>query len=249
VFIPWDATEGAEWTQKTANWNHARANKFDVVCYQGGVVDPVLTAISNQPGGVVYIRGHGNPGVPYIMANYQAANYQAAVGLVLSITDACQRLIDTGLGTAFSGAIKFYSCHSGTKPTKATRVSANQTLGTSKQYSQAWVQQTTDELATGPNAARRDVLLEKQHAHSEVLKKGDALDKSLARQGADYLRSQGFKHCVFYGYLGPLGSTYELDLNGDAVGSKTVELEGLQNRPKHLKGLSSCRPSVARVQV
>lgn len=254
VFIPWDTTEGAEWIQKTANWNLARADKFKVVNYQAGVVSIDLAAISNDPKGVVYIRGHGNPGFPYIMSNYKAAHYDAAVGLILNITDACQRLIDSGLTTAFRGAIKFYSCHSGTKPTPGARTDAVQALASAKVYSDAWVKSVNEELARLPatpeNKLRRDALEQKLHHHSEVLKKGDAQDKSLARQGADYLRQQGFTNCVYYGYLGPLGATYELDTDEDPLRvHKRVELEGLQSRPYSLSGLANCRPSVARVRV
>jgi hypothetical protein len=47
------------------------------------------------------------------------------------------------------------------------------------------------------------------------------------------------------------GEVFELFTEGVSHGNMFgfVELEGLQSRPKHLKGLSSCRPSVARVAV
>jgi hypothetical protein len=254
VFIPWDTNEGAEWNQKTANWNLARPGKFTIVNYQVGVVKVDLGTVSNNPKGVVYIRGHGNPGFPYIMANYQAAHYDAPVGLVLNITDACQRLIDSGLTTAFSGAIKFYSCHSGTKPTANARTDAIKALADQKPRSQAWIQAAREELArlpdTDENKAKRGIAQQRLHHHSEVLKKGDAQDKSLARQGADYMRHQGFTNCIYYGYLGPLGSTYELDTDEDRTRvHKKVELEGLQSWEYKYWGVKTCRPSVARVQV
>jgi hypothetical protein len=254
VFIPWNRAEGAEWNTKTDNWNLARPDKFTIVNYQQAGADVVLAAISNNPQGVVYIRGHGNPGFPYIMANYQAAHHKATVGLVLNITEACQRLIDSGLTTAFSGAIKFYSCHSGTKPTPGARTQAIDALASAKQWSRDWVRTSREALErlsdTPENKTQRDALQEKIDYHSEVLKKGDAQDKSLARQGADFMRQQGFTNCVYYGYLGPLGSTYELDTDRDkSQVHKKVELEGLQTWSPSYWGVSTCRPSVARVQV
>jgi hypothetical protein len=190
-----------------------------------------------------------------ILLRTDAITLEGLVGLVLNITDACQRLIDSGLTTAFSGAIKFYSCHSGTKPTRGTRTEANKARASAKPYSEAWVRTCREELnqlpITPENKARRDALQQKIHHHTEELKKGDAQDKSLARQGADFMRQQGFRNCVYYGYLGPLGSTYELDTDDTDWSRvhKRVELEGLWTWERKYRGVSGCRPSVARVQV
>jgi hypothetical protein len=52
---------------------------------------------------------------------------------------------------------------------------------------------------------------------------------------------------LFYGYLGPLASEYADDGNGGF--HKKVEIDGLQNRPGALAGVSSTRASAGRVQV
>jgi hypothetical protein len=253
VFIPWDTTEGAEWITKTNNWNQARPDKFDIVNYSSGINDqPHLVAVSNDAAGVVYIRGHGNPGFPYIMANYKPPRHDDTMGLVLPITEACKRLIDNGLGTAFRGVIKFYSCHSGTKSSPAELAEARRKWGTEQKNFPQAIEIVRKQLAQMPqtpeNVTKRKNLEVEIEKYSESLKKGEPQDKSLARQGADYMRKQGFKHCLFYGYLGPLGSTYELDTDVDRlVVHKKVELDGLMNRPSNLNKLSTCRPSVARI--
>lgn len=70
------------------------------------------------------------------------------------------------------------------------------------------------------------------------------------------MRKHGYKKCTYYGYLGPLGSQYELDDSEEW--HKVVELEGLHDAPKHLRitpqgkvidAPKSARPSVARVRV
>jgi hypothetical protein len=253
VFIPWDTDEGSEWITKTNNWNQARPNKFRIVNYAPAIHDQVdLQAVSGDAAGVVYVRGHGNPGFPYIMANHKPPRHDDVMGLVLPITEACQRLIDSGLSPAFSGAIKFYSCHSGTKASpKALAEDLRRWTDEQRNFPQA-IEIVRKQLAVLPddagNAKKRQNLEVEIEKYTESLKKGQPQDKSLARQGADYMRSRGFKHCVFYGYLGPLGSTYDLDTDEDKDRvHKQVELDGLVNRPKHLKGMASSRPSVARI--
>jgi len=69
----------------------------------------------------------------------------------------------------------------------------------------------------------------------------------IARNGADYLRKRGFTRCLYYGYLGPLASEYADD--GTGAFHKKVEIDGLQNRPAALAGVSTTRASVGRIQV
>jgi hypothetical protein len=252
VFIPWDVHEGAEWNQKTDQWNRVKGDKFAIVNYNpGGPPHPDLVKVSGMAGGVVYIRGHGNPGFPYIMANHRPPGFLEDLGLVLPISDACQRLIDSGLGSDFPGVIKFYSCHSGTKLI-ASALSEEQRKWTAEMEKFRFLVDAVEkELAKlGPGDGGKKANLEVQlTAYRERLKKHQPEDKAMARQGADYMRSKGFKRCCFYGYLGPLGSLYELETDDSDVWHKTVELDGLNNRPKELKGLDSSRPSVARVRV
>lgn len=262
VFIPWDTSEGAEWNTKTNNWNHARANKFKIVNWSSGAAaHPDLVAVGNDPAGVVYIRGHGNPGLPYIMANHKPVGHNNPLGLVLPITVACQRLIDSGLDKDFAGAIKFYSCHSGAKPTAAEFERLLSNWREEQRNYSSFLDSTEKKLKalgtvggsvaeSADKATQRANLGIEKEKYLEVLKKSQPETKSLARQGADYMRGKGFKRCAFYGYLGPLGSTYEFDTDTDLTTvHKTVALEGLEKRPKRLQGLDACRPSVARVRV
>jgi hypothetical protein len=142
---------------------------------------------------------------------------------------------------AFSGAIKFYSCHSGTK---LLRYDFQQEVIKADKKN-ADFQRALDAEKIDPDQFKR-------FTSNNIA----PLEKSLAAQGAGYMRKQGFKHCMYYGYLGPLGSTYEQDSN--AEWHKVVELEGLHDAPEHLRGSSkskdistptSVRPSVARVRV
>ncbi len=241
VFIPWDAVEGKEWVDKTTQWNLVKANKFEIVVYDpGSAPHPTLVRISADPKAVIYMRGHGNPGAPYVQVKV------AVVGRddderKLPITDACQRLIDMGLQTSFAGAIKFYSCHSGTKLLKYDlKQEVTRIENKSEQFNRA-----LDGNVITP--AQYQSFMSSNIAPN---------DESLAAQGAAYLRRQGFKHCVYYGYLGPLGSTYELD--GGSEWHKVVELEGLHDAPKHLRPdaktknittPTAVRPRVGRVRV
>ncbi|MGO8790642.1 MAG: hypothetical protein ACLQVL_25105 [Terriglobia bacterium] len=111
VFIPWQeaSDEAKEWKGKTEQWNATKPNKFKIVYFDPRTHDNAhLLAANGDHKAVIYIRGHGSPG---------ANSLKAVVGdeqRSLAITDVCQRLIDMGLKPAFSGAIKFHSCYSGT---------------------------------------------------------------------------------------------------------------------------------------
>ena len=244
VFVPWEAGEATEWVTKTTQWNVSKpANKqFEIVVYDPHQnAHPVLRRISADPAGVIYIRGHGNPGAPYVQVKVAVAGRLDPDEKKLPITDACQRLINMGLLPAFSGAIKFYSCHSGTK--LLSEDFKQEVIKAEKKN--ADYQQALDEKLIKPEQFDR-------FTRSNIAPK----EKSLAAQGASYMRKQGFKHCMYYGYLGPLGSTYEQDANSEW--HKVVQLEGLHDAPEHLRGSSkskdistptSVRPSVARVRV
>ena len=253
VFIPWDKTEGGEWNEKTNQWNKVHDDKFTIVNYDPGTKNQHdLVAISKLESGAIYIRGHGNPGFPYIMANYQPPGYDMVTGIVLPIADACQRLIDSGLDSTYSGVIKFYSCHSGAKlipQALAEELKKWQSERDDFTFLANTVRGDLDAIGDS-DAAKKANLQVQLHSYSERLKKKKPEDKSMARQGADYMRSKGFNRCKFYGYLGPLGSLYEMEVDGDeSTYHKKVELEGLNKRPGHLKGKNTCRPSVARIRV
>ena len=222
VFVPWDAVEGKEWVDKTNQWNLVKNDRFELVVY-----DPHQTAhatllrISADPKAVIYIRGHGNPGAPYVQVKIQIPGAEAGKQTEqnLPIDVACQRLIDMGLQPSFSGAIKFYSCHSGTKLLKSDfqqeKIRVDHSVDRYKRaLAENAITQDAYERATRPLVAPKY--------------------ESLAAQGAAYFRKHGFKHCVYYGYLGPLGTDYDKD---DSSGEwhKVCELEGLHDAPKHLR--------------
>lgn len=76
---------------------------------------------------------------------------------------------------------------------------------------------------------------------------------SLAAKGAKYMREQGFTHCSYYGYLGPVESEFgslETEPTDPSDYHKFVNIEALNNRPRRLEGKGDrVRASVARVRV
>jgi hypothetical protein len=227
VFIPWEGADAQEWVDKTNQWNVAKNNKFEIIVYDSTVHHhATLVRIGGDPKAALYIRGHGNPGEEYI----QVKILNTETAKKLPIVQACQRLIDMGLPSAYSGAIKFYSCHSGTK-----------LIASALKNAKAAVESHTKTLTqglTGGNITQQQF---------DEWKRPMPHNQSMASQGAEYMRKRGYTKCKYYGYLGPLGSTYEKD--GSDEWHKVVELEGLHDRPKPLKGLTQVRPSIARVRV
>ena len=240
VFVPWEGADAQEWVDKTNQWNSVKAQwnvvkngkvvqegHFEIITYDPTITHhATLAKIGADPRAVVYIRGHGNPGEEYIQVKILGTENTKK----LPIVDACQRLIDMGLPNAYPGVIKFYSCHSGTKLIKSALVNA-----------QANVDSHNKTLAKGVETKT----ITQQQADS--WKRQAPRDQSMASQGAEYMRSKGFKKCKYYGYLGPLGSTYEKDASDEW--HKVVELDGLHDRPKHLKNLDTVRPKIGRVRV
>ena len=248
VFIPWALPDAQEWIDKTNQWNIAKANplvpgqKFQLVVYDPAQnAHPVLGQISADPRAVLYIRGHGNPGSPYIQVKVNNGG-PTTIEKKLPINDACQRLIDMGLLPGFAGAIKFYSCHSGT-------VLTPQDFGMAVADAQARHQDADTLFNENKFTA--------QQRDDWKAKFVVPLGTCLAAQGANYLRQNGFTHCFYYGYLGPLGAMYDQDPITHEW-HKTVELNGLHNAPWNLRTsmwsstisvAKEVRPSVARVRV
>lgn len=58
--------------------------------------------------------------------------------------------------------------------------------------------------------------------------------ESIAAQGANYMRSKGFIHCTYFGYLGPMESLYAVDDTSPEQKEvhKFVNIEGLADRPE-----------------
>lgn len=230
VFIPWDAEEGTEFFEKTTQWNQRSGKQYRIVQYDPGAGEsPFLLAINASPDAVVYIRGHGSEGAPYIQTRGVGGDPEAVLNL--PITTACQRLIESGLQPSFPGVIKFYSCYSGTKLAPLDLAQGR-------------------DAAAATNARFQRALAERMITPEQYQRwrTDPPLDRSLAGQGADFLRAQGFTSCIFYGYLGPLAAEYEQDA-GTREWHRNVKLTGLTNRPWRLEGLERVRPSVGRIRV
>jgi len=228
VFIPWDQIEGAEWNLKTEQWNFVTGNKYEIINYTPGYRHPSLAKASHETDAVIYVRGHGNPGAPYIQVKVDVGEDAVQERKIL-ITEACDRLIAMGLEKSYRGAIKFYSCYSGTILTTAAY--------------QHELRRLESHNRDVKSALKQGMITSQQAEH---FRKEIHPNKSIARNGADYMRTKGFNTCVFYGYLGPLASEYADD--GTGQWHKSVELHGLHNPPAHLAALGTKRASIGRVQ-
>jgi len=264
VFVPWerDSAQAAEWVTKNEQWNHRKADKFEVVYYEPGVKSEVLERVAADPNGVVYIRGHGAPGSPGL---------ETRVGTkteFLQMEDVCARLAGMGLDSKFEGSVKFHSCYSGTVPTEAALAEKNATLDKAindrknviADVHQRGNLKKPEVLAKlwKPLEARREndrkeiQAYEQQIAEREIKKRRET---SIAAAGADLMRGMGFESCKFYGYLGPIESMYSaMDTNSANPSDwhKYVDLEGLNDGPSALASQPNqhkVRASVARVRI
>lgn len=227
VFVPWPWDEAQEFIRKTEQWNHVSGNRYTIVHFTPGYRHPAIVQANGDPSAQIYVRGHGNVGRAQIQIKVDTGS--AAVDeRKIPITLACERLMLMGLTKKFSGAIKFFSCYSGTiyrkedYETESARIaSGNSTrrqaleggLITQAQFDQWYIQHY-------PN-------------------------RSIAGYAADYLRANGFNRCKFYGYLGPLESEYA-DKGTDGW-HKRVNMDGLRNSPFGMVGTH--RASAGRIQV
>ena len=224
VFIPWDYADAKEWIDKTTQWNSVTAYKYEIVWYTG-TASGLIKQANNHPHATVYIRGHGAAGVADIQVKVGAP--PAVVEKKLHITEACERLIKSGLAKSFAGAIKFFHCYSGTVMTATEYDTHSQNLASKNQN-----------FKTALDAG----LITR--AQYKQWKKPLTANKSIARTGADYMRSKGYRSCVYYGYLGPLESEY--GDKGSHVWHKYTNLADLQPNPAML---TTVRASLGRVQV
>jgi hypothetical protein len=248
VFIPWTSAEDDEWTAKTQDWidiNRDEKGKQIQMVHWDPANRPnhILVGLTTHPDAVIYIRGHGSSSSTRIGLRHTGRQGEIEEEK-LPIVDACQRLIDMGLDSAFCGTIKFYSCYSATKVVDVA--GENKTIRSGNQFIEAG------------NRDRRELGLAEKPLRPEI----DPRDnRSLAKRGADYMRGKGFTNCFFYGYLGPLASTYGDDPSAWVgpnehkpsadVHRKSVAIAAdFVNRPKnlnHLKG--SIRASMGRIRV
>lgn len=226
VFIPWPPAEAQEFIDKTNQWNRVSTKAFTILSWQAGVQHAAIQNAHNDDGTAIYIRGHGSPGQDYIQIKVTGGG-GAVTEQKLSIITACQRLIASGLHKSFGGTIKFFHCYSGTVYTKEAlklrddKIKSNN-ASVKSAYKQGMVTKT-----------QRDAFLQPGQKN-----------KSIARIGADFLRGKGYKHCTFYGYLGPLES--EMADDGHGTWHKQVDVTNLSGGNPLL---STIRASLGRVQV
>lgn len=227
VFIPWEYSEAKEWIDKTTQWNNKTNYKYEIVWYSPGVKNTLIERANSHPHATVYIRGHGAAGIANIQV--KVGTPPAVVEKKIHITEACNRLIKSGLNKTFSGAVKFFHCYSGTVMTATEYDNHSDTLASKNK--------------TFKTALKQEMISKDQYKQwkTPILK-----NKSIARTGADYMRSKGFRSCVYYGYLGPLESEY-CDTGGHNW-HKAVNLADLQ-APNTRVAFSSVRASMGRVQV
>jgi len=227
VFVPWPWDEAQEFIQKTEQWNHVSGNRYTIIHYTPGYRHPAILKANEEPAAQIYVRGHGNVGRAQIQIKVDTGG--AAIDeRKIPITLACERLMLMGLTKKFSGAIKFFSCYSGTI------------------YRPQDYETETGRIASG-NSTRQRALAEGiiSRAQFDQWYIQHYPNRSIAGFAADYLRANGFKKCNFYGYLGPLESEYADD--GTGAWHKRVNMAGLHNSPGGMVGTH--RASAGRIQV
>jgi hypothetical protein len=227
VFIPWPWDEAQEFIKKTEQWNHVSGNQYKIVHFTKSHKDYFIQQANDDPSAQIYVRGHGAVGRPEIQIKVDTGG-PAVDERKIPIVWACDRLMSMGLTKKFSGAIKFFSCYSGTKFADDAFAGVRDHNRSRNEFSQ----QAFDEGYI--NAAE----FEKRYIATYP-------NRSIAGYAADYMRANGFKRCNFYGYLGPLESEYGDDGTGNW--HKAVNLTGLRNSPGGMVGTH--RASAGRIQV
>jgi len=189
VFIPFGGVSVKEFKLKTEQWNEAEkenisggmdkddVRSYDMVLWEKSKVNKSLQEFPNE-NAEIFIRGHGSPGATHISTRNKINENEASVVDAVSVTEVCDRLIESGLKTSYKGNIHFYSCHSGVDilPLKLKNTQAKQK--------------------------------QKLDNNQKVKKEHLVSNKCIARLGADYLRSKGYVQARYFGYLGPLVAEY-----------------------------------------
>jgi hypothetical protein len=108
LFVAWPKgyekiAEARAW-KKIGNAQKAKngTRKFAAVVYQKGARSETLRKMQT---GQIYILGHGDSGTGHI-----ADVEQGGDGLTANVV--CDRLVESGLSTSFSGKIKCFTCYS-----------------------------------------------------------------------------------------------------------------------------------------
>jgi hypothetical protein len=262
IFVPWEENtpQAEEWKDKSEQWNAKKNDKFDIVYYKPGQTHEALLRATKDPAGSVYIRGHGGPGAQGLVTK-MGDKWEA-----LPMADVCQRLVEMGLGADFAGSIKFHSCYSGTVFTdqqyEARQQTANEAAARTNKAIKNVAQGAISRLIKGTDPVRAaEVNAMKRYAEQRELLR--PVTTSIAKQGAETLRDNGFTHCKYYGYLGPVESKYAMDTNSAKPEEwhKMVDLEGLREPAPNLlrklidrdvrdvTNIKQVRASVARVRI
>jgi len=265
VFIPWQVgtPQAEEWKSKSEQWNlHKGDKQFEIVYYEKGAKSDALMRASTDPNGVVYVRGHGGPGATGLLTK-MGEKYET-----LPMPDVCERLQAMGLGKNFEGSVKFHSCYSGTIYTDKIYGEKQVTAAQAAQRFDSVIVPAKQALLNTPLVVdahkvktHRAKLIGQQNqiTRMEALKQKTSTLRqgttSLAKQGADHMRSNGFENCRYYGYLGPVEHAYgAVDVSSSKPEDwhKHVNLEGLQSPTFTLPNgtvLNRVRASVARVRI
>lgn len=227
VFVPWPWDEAQEFIKKSEQWNMVSGKQFQIVHYDPHFRNSFIQQANDDPSAQIYVRGHGAVGRPEIQIKVDTGG-PAVSERKIPITLACERLMMMGLTKKFAGAIKFFSCYSGTKFTDEEFVNVLAHNKSRNDFSE----QALSVAAIDRNEFERRYIK-------------DYPNRSIAGYAADYMRACGFKRCNFYGYLGPLESEYSDD--GTHNWHKAVDLTGLKSPPNGLT--STQRASLGRIQV
>src|ERR1700743_996918 len=97
IWIPWPEINAAEFIERSEQWQEVSDKDFTIITYSSGTVNDTLR---NMTTGMIYMRGHGMPGSPFVTTRGQS----------LHITKSIDRLIEMGLQNTFTGKIKLYMC-------------------------------------------------------------------------------------------------------------------------------------------
>lgn len=196
IFIPFEQPMAYEFLERTNSWVQERPEKnFRVVIYNP---QRAVLGMGANPQLMNLVKGSHI----YLRGHglpgdhHVVTNLQGGGTRRISIQESIDRLIEMGLDRNFRGTIKFYSCYSGVA--------------------------SKDKWQSGTG----QLILNSDPMKTKV--KGGTFAPgavALAKVGADYFRSLGFKHCKYVGYLGPLTGKYEdSDSSPDGAKHKYCEI-------------------------
>ena len=179
-------------------WSGQDADEFIERSDQWKTVSPKdFKIITYQPGTVDDDLVNFATGKIYMRGHGQPGSPSVTThGKSLHIHSSIDRLIEMGLKSTFSGVIKFYSCYSAIDGVLKMRTEMK----------------PAPKLQLGPIKLGTKIV-------SKQVDKGifEGSRDCLAKRGAAYFRSKGFRSCSFHGYEGPLSGKMELKTDEELV--------------------------------